>query len=404
LYTAIYNRQVAQELEKIKPQMPNYEALKKGLAFYRELANKGEFIKVPADTTLHFRTKHAAIALVRKRLFMEGLCTDTIGITPAGAAYYDDSLLVAVKRFQALHALQADGVMGKSTLQEMNVSIEDRIGQLRVNLERLRWTIGSLSPDYIIINIAGFELYLYQDNKLSWTTQVMTGSEKTETPVFKSNIHYLVLNPTWTVPTSIVKSTVIPSIRKDTAYLKANNYQLKNHKGQLVNPDSINTKKVHSRNFSYTVVQTPGDHNALGRVKFMFPNQYDVYMHDTPSKHLFDKADRAFSHGCIRVQNPMTLAEILLADSLNWNAQKLMKAVATNATQTVMLKKKIDVLLLYWTAGMDPATGAVKFYRDMYKHDKQVLDALHKWDNSSQPFVPANVPVMMVSNEAPGSM
>jgi murein L,D-transpeptidase YcbB/YkuD len=131
----------------------------------------------------------------------------------------------------------------------------------------------------------------------------------------------------------------------------------------------------------------------------MFPNEYDVYMHDTPSKHLFDKADRAFSHGCIRVQHPMKLAEILLADSLNWNAQKLMQAVAVNTTQTVMLKKRIDILLMYWTVGIDPATEAVKFYRDIYKRDTKVLDALNKWDNSSQPFVPATLPVLVVRLE-----
>jgi murein L,D-transpeptidase YcbB/YkuD len=399
LQKAIDARQVAQELEKIKPQIPNYKALKESLVFYRELAKKGDFPKVPADSVLPLRTKKAAIVQVRKRLFAEGLCTDTLGITPEGATYYDDSLLVAVKRFQALHALQADGIMGKSTLQEMNISIEDRIGQIRANLERLRWTTGSLSPDFIVVNIAGFELYLYHNNTLSWTTNVMTGSEKTETPVFRSSIHYLVLNPTWTVPTSIVKSTVIPAIRKDTAYLKANNYQLKTHKGQLIDPDSLNTRKVNTRNFTYTVIQTPGDHNALGRVKFIFPNEYDVYMHDTPSKHLFDKADRAFSHGCIRVQNPMKLAEILLADSLNWNTQKMMQAVATNTTQTVMLKKRIDILLMYWTAGINQATGEVKFYRDIYKRDKKVVEALNKWDNASQPFLPNILPVMVVSAE-----
>jgi murein L,D-transpeptidase YcbB/YkuD len=387
LQKAIDSRQVAEELEKIKPHIPNYKALKESLAFYRGLAMKGEFPKVPADSVLPLRTNRAAIAMVRKRLFMEGLCSDTIGITPAGATYYDDSLLVAVKRFQALHALQADGIMGKSTLQEMNVSIEDRIGQLRANLERLRWTTGSLSSDFIVINIAGFELYLYHNNTLSWTTNVMTGSEKTETPVFKSTIHYLVLNPTWTVPPSIVKSAVLPAMRKDTAYLQSN------------------TRKVYAWNFPYTVVQTPGDHNALGRVKFMFPNEHAVYLHDTPSKHLFDKADRAFSHGCIRVQNPMKLAEILLADSLNWNAQKLMDAVATNKTQTVMLKNRIDIMLMYWTAGIDPASGAVKFYRDIYKRDKKVLEALNKWDNSSQPFAPNILPVVMVvSNEEPAQL
>ncbi|MDO1444720.1 L,D-transpeptidase family protein [Rhodocytophaga aerolata] len=393
---AIDTYQVAAELEKLKPQIPNYNALKKNLAIYRELAKKGEFPKVPADSVLQLRTTRTAIAKVRKRLFMEGLCSDTLGITPAGADYYDDSLLVAVKRFQVLHALQADGILGKSTLQEMNVSVEDRIGQIRANLERLRWSTGSLTPDFIVVNIAGFELYLYHNNTLSWTTNVMTGAEKTETPVFKSTIHYLVFNPTWTVPTSIVKATVIPSIRKDSTYLKANQYLVRDLKGQLVDPDSINSKKVSSRNFPYTVIQTPGDHNALGRVKFMFPNEHAIYLHDTPSKHLFEKADRAFSHGCIRVQNPMKLAEILLADSLNWNQQKLMEVVATNTTKTVMLKKRMDILLMYWTAGIDPATGAVKFYRDIYKRDKQVLEALNKLDNTSLPFLPTILPVIMV--------
>lgn len=405
LQKAIDTRQVAEELEKIKPQIPNYKALKKNLVFYRELAKKGEFPKVPADSVLQLRTRRSAIASVRKRLFMEGLCTDTIGIPLQGPDYYDDSLAVAVKRFQLLHALQADGVMGKSTLQEMNVPIEDRIGQIRANLERLRWSTGSVSEDFIIINIAGFELYLYHDNKLRWTTNVMTGAEKTETPVFKSTIHYLVLNPTWTVPTSIVKSAVIPNIRKDSSFLKVNNYQLRTLKGQIVDLDSINTKKISLRNFPYTVVQTPGDHNALGRVKFMLPNEHAIYLHDTPSKHLFEKADRAFSHGCIRVQNPMKLAEILLADSLHWSEQKLIETVAGNTTKTVMLKNRMDIMLMYWTAGIDPATGAVKFYRDIYKRDKQVLEALDKCDNTPLPFLPTILPaVVVVSTDEPAGI
>lgn len=372
---AINARTIAKELENLKPDIRIYTFFKEQLNRFRTLAQSDTLPHIPEiSASIRPKTSHPSISRIKDRLQFLGYL---IARADTARDYYDDSLLVAVKQFQAMHALDADGVIGKTTIQEMNTPLKDRINQIRINLERLRWVASSLTDRYMIVNIAAFELYIFEQRKLLWNTNVMTGAVTTTTPIFKSQISYLVFNPTWTVPTSIVNSSIIPGIKRDANYLSKNNYSLVSYSGKTISPDAINRSTISSRSFPYNVVQSPGSHNALGRVKFMFPNQYAIYLHDTPSRHLFAKTDRAFSHGCIRVQNPLKLAEILLGDSTNWNAQKIQQVVDKGTTQTVFLKNKLDIMIMYWTTGMDNS-GRIKFYKDIYKRDPELLKALNQ--------------------------
>ncbi|QHT69727.1 L,D-transpeptidase family protein [Rhodocytophaga rosea] len=373
---AMHARTIVKELDNLKPDMRIYTFFKEKLVQFHTLAQGDTLPNIPEVTTsIRPKTSQPAIALIKDRLRFWGYLPAR---TDTAREYYDDSLLVAVKQFQAMHALEADGVIGKTTIREMNTPVKDRIDQIRINLERLRWVASSLSDRYMIVNIAAFELYLFEQRKLLWSTNVMTGAVTTSTPIFKSQISYLVFNPTWTVPTSIVNSSIIPGIKRDASYLAKNHYTLVSYSGKTVSAESINRSTISARNFPYSVVQTPGSHNALGKVKFMFPNQYAIYLHDTPSKHLFTKTDRAFSHGCIRVQDPLKLAQILLADTLNWSAGKIQQVVGEGTTKTVFLKNKLDIMIMYWTTGMD-ASGYIKFYKDIYKRDPELLKALNQF-------------------------
>jgi L,D-transpeptidase YcbB len=280
-----------------------------------------------------------------------------------------------VERFQHRHGLEADGAVGRRTLAALNVPVEARIDQLRVNLERTRWVFRDLEPRYLIVNIAGFHAYLMEDGKSVWDSRVVVGTRYRKTPVFKARMTYLVLNPTWTVPPTILKEDIIPAMRRDPGYLASRNMVLLDASGQRVDTADIDLQNLTIRNFPYVVRQEPGPQNALGRIKFMFPNRHFVYLHDTPSRGLFERANRTFSSGCIRVEHPLTLAELLLDDPVNWNRAKIEARLADGKTQTVNLKTPITVFLVYWTAEPE-ADGEVNFFNDVYRRDAAVLKAL----------------------------
>jgi murein L,D-transpeptidase YcbB/YkuD len=244
-------------------------------------------------------------------------------------------------------------------------------------LERTRWVFRDLESRYLIVNIAGFHAYLIENGKRVWESRVVVGTPYRKTPVFKANLTYLVLNPTWTVPPTILKEDIIPAIHRDPGYLASRNMVLLDASGQLVNIADVDLQSLTARNFPYVVRQEPGPQNALGRIKFMFPNSHFVYLHDTPSRNLFERADRTFSSGCIRVEHPLTLAELLLNDPLHWNRAKLEERLAEGVTQTVTLKTPITVFLVYWTAEPD-AGGEVNFFSDVYARDAAVLEGLRE--------------------------
>jgi len=301
------------------------------------------------------------------------------GDLPTGAridvSIYGGALESAVKNFQERHGLDVDGIVGAGTLRALNVPVENRIDQLRVNLERARWVMDGLEDDFVIVNIAGFRVYVFRDRKEVWSTRVMVGKTYRKTPVFRSTMKYVVFNPTWTVPYSIATKDKLPTIQRDPQYLASRNFIVKDRNGDVVDSTSVDWNSLSRRNFPYTLVQQPGTNNALGEIKFMFPNEHAVYLHDTPSKSLFSRSSRTFSSGCVRVEHPFKFAEVLLGPG-GWDAERVQAERMRRETKSVFLSKPMPVLLLYWTTEVG-ADGQIRFYEDVYERDQTVLDALN---------------------------
>ncbi len=359
-------------LDRTFPRDELYRRMQAYLLQYRELAAAGGWPRVPGGPTLRPGHSDERLALMARRLAITGdLPADAV----ADLAVYGGALEAAVKDFQARHGLYMDGIVGPATLRALNVTVEQRIEQIRVNLERSRWVLDSLEDDFVIVNIAGFRVYVFRDHEMTWSARAVVGRTYRKTPVFRSTMRYVVFNPDWTVPYSIATQDLLPEMQRDPDYLAAGNYIVKDRNGDVVDPASIDWDSLGRGNFPYTLVQQPGTSNALGEIKFMFPNEHAVYLHDTPAKGLFDRADRTFSSGCVRVENPFEFAELILqANGLD--AAGIEKLRLSRQTKTVFLDRPVPVLLLYWTAeaGRD---GRIRFYEDIYDRDRDVLEALN---------------------------
>lgn len=295
--------------------------------------------------------------------------------TYAEQCFYDSIYLPYIEKFQLLNGIHNDGVIGKQTVNAINVPAEQRIGMIDANLERIRWLAGGYDDNMVFVNIAGFHLYVIRNKEIIWDTPVMTGAVNTQTPVFTSPLTYIVFNPSWTVPRSILKESMFARMKADPSYIDNNNLYLMDQNGKVVNPQDLDWSTMTLFNFPYTVVQKPGPGNALGQVKFMFPNKYSIYLHDTPSKSLFSQTSRAFSHGCIRVKDPLVLAKILLDDDNKYNDQKIRDIINTGTTKTVFLKDPITVLLTYFTVDIDQQENVI-FREDIYHRDPAILEKL----------------------------
>mgnify|MGYP000046824833 CR=1 FL=1 len=286
---------------------------------------------------------------------------------------YDEVLHKAILEFQKNNGLEATGVIGEATIAALNIPISQRINQLEVNMERWRWPPQEFGSYYIKVNIANFELDVVKDHQIIRSHKIVVGKPYRRTPVFNSKMQYLVLNPTWTVPPGILNADILPSLQKDPSYLQKKNLQVLDHNGNLINTDQIDWKSPKARSYIYR--QPPGPTNALGAVKFMFPNNFHVYLHDTPSKELFDKTERAYSSGCIRVQNPLALAEFLINDHKNWNTEKINTVISTRKSLTILLKEQPNIYLIYCTAWVDTKNN-IQFRKDIYERDTLLLNAL----------------------------
>jgi murein L,D-transpeptidase YcbB/YkuD len=227
----------------------------------------------------------------------------------------------------------------------------------------------------VVVNIAGYSLHLFLEGQRVWTTRTIVGKSYTKTPVFTAAMKSVVFNPDWTVPRSIVRNEIFPKAARDPDYLARNDYQLMDAAGARISPTAVAWNQWTPSSFPFRVVQQPGSRNALGLVKFLFPNKHSVYLHDTPSRQLFLQSARAFSHGCIRVQDPLKLAELILANRLGWDRSKIDRIVAEGKLRSVTLPKPVPVLLLYWT--MDPTfDGGAHFFDDIYGRDAALINAL----------------------------
>jgi murein L,D-transpeptidase YcbB/YkuD len=278
-----------------------------------------------------------------------------------------------VQAFQRRHGLDADGVVGRGTLAALNVPVAQRIDQLRLTLERARWVVDETPGEAVVVNVAGAEVFVTRDGQVTWWRRAIVGREARQTPIFKGRMTYLELNPTWTVPPTILREDVLPKVRRNRAYLREHDMRVLTQSGKPVDPAGVD---FGARPFPYMIRQDAGPKNPLGLIKLMFPNRHNVYLHDTPGRELFGKAARNFSSGCIRVEDPFELAAIVLREPGRWTAASLRAAVEDGKTRRVNLREPWPVLILYWTAALD-AEGRVRFLPDVYRRDPALLAALN---------------------------
>jgi L,D-transpeptidase YcbB len=378
---------LAAALEAAAPDSEFYHELMAFLAAYREIRDRGGWPQMPGGETLRPGMRSPRVPVLREILEIVGDLPAAAdagpdagpegGLGPDGEAadpeLFDEALDAAVSRFQRRHGLAVDGAVGRQTLAALNVPVETRIDQLRVNLERIRWVLGDIEPRFLLVNIARFRVVLIEDQRVVWSTRAVVGRPYRQTPVFKARMTYLEFNPTWTVPPTILRQDLLPDIRRDPGVLQRRNMSVIDHQGRRVDPETIDWSAVTARTFPYMIRQEPGPDNALGRVKLMYPNPYHVYMHDTPSRELFARPARTFSSGCIRLEDPFALVRILLAGT-QWDDEAIERVLESGRTRVVNLPRPISVLTLYGTAV--PERGEIHFADDVYHRDGRLLAAL----------------------------
>lgn len=366
---------VEESLKELLPQQPGYAGLRYALALYRDIAAKGGWPAVPPGAKMEKGYLGERVKTLRRRLIASGDMDEGLIVKES---LFDEVLDVGVRSFQKRSGLAADGVVGPSTLAALNAPVEERIRQIELNMERWRWLPRDFGERYIKVNIAGFELYVIENDQTLMTMRVVVGKRFWYTPVFSAEMTYLVLNPYWNIPDTILIEDLLPKIQGDPEYLSKNNIkvlQTWGDRGKETDPKTIDWANVKEGSFAYRLRQDPGPINPLGRVKFMFPNEFNVYLHDTPYRAHFARTKRDFSHGCIRVERPVDLAEYVLASDPGWTRKRIRAALGRNATQNVTLPRPIPVYILYFTAWFDP-DGTVQFRDDVYGRDRALDEAL----------------------------
>lgn len=371
LEQAIESSSLSDFIEMAAPTGPVYRQLQDQMKLYRKIAAEGGWPKVLEGPTLHVGDYDTRVADIRRRLAATGRIKDQGDLD---SSEFDKALRNAVKAFQARHLLGQDGVVGKQTIAALNVPVEFRVNQIRTSLERLRWVKQEAVNSMVVVNIAGFRAFVYKDGMIEWDTPVMVGKNYRQTPVFRGDIAYLEFNPTWTIPPGILRNDTLPAIKKNPDYLASKNIRVIDNKGKFVDPSTVDWNK-YTRGVPYTLRQDPGPNNSLGTVKFIFPNKHFVFLHDTPHRELFSHDQRNFSSGCIRVQDPLKLAELVLGDTAKYNRASLESIVDSRRTQRINLSPKMPVIIVYLTASIN-GDGNIRFYHDIYNRDQKVLDAL----------------------------
>lgn len=413
LQQAVANQDIQGFFEKSRPQHEEYQQLMQSLAYYQALKQekKGWLTNLKSGK-LELGMEDKAVVRLRERLaFEKGLVEkpntikttivevlksevdsstlftqyakivelkDSLILTQIDSVFnpaiFDSTVHNALVAFQGQHGIADDGVIGPNTLSVLNVSLDHRIQQILVALEQWRWMPNKYSDFYVLVNIPAFELDVYKKGKIDLNKKVMVGKTIHKTVIFNNHIRYLELNPYWNVPRSIATKEILPKLKRNLSYLNRQNMEILSG-GKVINPYNVNWSKLSRRNFPYRIRQEPGKKNALGTVKFMFPNSHSIYLHDTPSKSLFVKTERAYSHGCIRLDNPVQFAEYLLQDNPKWDAKKIQKVLDSKKNTRVNLEKKIPIYIAYFTAWVDE-NGLTHFQKDVYGKDKEVMKAL----------------------------
>ncbi len=355
-------------LEKLLPENPNYKALQQALHNYRTKSDWAN-IKYTWSTLIQRGYADPLVAEVRNTLTQTG-DLDNSNTDPI---VFDRAVEQAVMRFQRRHGLYYDGVVRNTTLNAMNVSREERIRQIKANLERHRWMPEYLGDSYVTVNIPQFELSVFDMGKLMYKEAVIVGRENYPTPSFSDSLQYIMFNPYWYLPKSIAKNELMPEIQLDPNYFINNGVKVIKG-GKVIDSKKIDWKKANSDDYSFA--QAASAYNPMGVVKFMFPNPHDIYIHDTPSRELFDNSRRSFSHGCIRVKDPVKFATFLLKGDAAWDSTRIKKVLFSQKETRANLPKPIPIHILYWTAFWDTDLGELNFREDLYKWDDKLSKAL----------------------------
>ncbi len=373
LENALVNKTLSNSFDEIKPDYFMYTHLRNGLATYRNISENEGWPEVPKGQVLKLGVVDSRVLTLRDYLLITGDLQPEI--QSENDSIYDIVVEEAVKSFQYRHNLNQDGIVGKGTLALINIPVEKRIEEIRINLERARWVIHHLPKDFLVVNIAGFNVRRIIEDSTVFYSRVIVGRHYHESPIFDGKMTYIELNPTWTLPYSIATKETLPKLKKNPDYLAKKNMIIMDRSGKELDPSTIDFDSLSRRNFPYTLRQKAGPHNALGEVKFMFPNKYAVYLHDTPARSLFAREDRAFSHGCIRLDDKWGLFLNLMGEK--WNMERIEEVVKSEKTTVVKLNNPIQILLLYWTAGADKQ-DQLFFNKDVYDRDSEVLKQLDK--------------------------
>jgi len=363
LEAAVQANRVQAALAALAPSGPGYQMLRAALKRYRVLAQQSGAAPVPPGPTLRLGDRGERVAVLRARL-AEAAAADSPAAGPpppaASSDLFDPPLADAVRGFEARHGLEEDGVAGRGVLAELNRQPADRVSQIEVNLERWRWLPHDLdAPDdpghrHVLVNIAAFHLEAVEAGKTVLAMRVIVGKPYTRTPIFSSAMNAVVLNPSWNVPAKIASRELFPKARKDPSYFQREGYE--------VLPGA-------------RLRQKPGPKNALGKIKLVFPNRFDVYLHDTSAPALFGRTQRTFSHGCIRIEKPFDLAVWALRDDPRWTPDAIRAAIDTGRERSVPLPTRIPVHVAYWTAWIGD-DGALRLVRDVYQRDAQLARLL----------------------------
>ena len=377
LEQALRKKQIREELMRLRPIQGSYENLRRVLARYREISLKGEWPLVSGGSLLKEGSTSTRVVELRKRLSISG---DLVADASKEGDFFDEKLKQSLIVFQKRHGLMADGVLGPAAVNALNVPLTSRIRQIELNMERLRWILGNVEQRSIVVNIANFQLDVMENGKSILSMKVVVGKPYWRTPVFTAKMTYVVVNPSWNVPDRIARQELLKKIKNNPHYLAEQN--IKVLKGwapreEEIDPETIDWSEVTPKTLTYHFRQEPGPLNPLGRLKFMFPNTFDVYLHDTPAKRLFSENIRTFSHGCTRIEKPLELGEYVLRNNPEWTQEMLLAAIAQDTERKILISRPLNVHFLYLTAWVDER-GTLQFRNDIYGRDKSLDEALRR--------------------------
>jgi len=379
LVNAVMEKSLTKMFQKAQPQAYHFAALKESLSHYQNIAENGGWKHISSVGILRAGKSYGVIPQLRERLHSSG---DDVMCKNEATTLYDSCLQKAVIHFQKRHGLVAKGVVGKETLRALNVPVEKRIQQIKLNLDRIKWLHHRESKYKVMINIPSFTLYFEENNSLIQKMRVITGKRKNPTPIFSNTVKTIVLNPHWNIPKSIIQKEMIPKLLKNPDALASKGIEIRSGWGkdaELVDPFMVDWGQYqYSKVVPFRFAQVPGYRNALGKVKFLFPNQFAVYMHDTPNKRLFQRSVRAFSHGCIRLQKPRELLKTFAMFNENVNFEKSQKILKGKNKSYLKLNYQTPVDVVYLTAYVD-YEGILQFRNDIYGYDKMQLQSYREW-------------------------